>query len=126
MAIIGLLILSYTLYPSITPLMKNGNVILFSDWAAIMKAVECRNLGYDVYLENICDYWGRKMVYGNILLYFPFVEKFKLFYYAILPLSISFIFVLIIVSFFDYENNLGLFSQLIAPATFFLVLYFAF
>ena len=105
MAIIGLLILSYTLYPSITPLMKNGYVILFSDWAAIMKAVECRNLGYDVYLENPSDYWGRQMVYGNILLYFPFIEEFKLFYYAILPLSISFIFIFIIVSFFNYKTS---------------------
>ena len=106
MAIIGSLFFSHILYPAITPLTKNGNIILFSDWAAIMKAVECHNLGYDVYLENPCDYWGRKMVYGNILLYFPFVEKFELFYYGIFPLFISFIFVFIIVSFFDYKNKI--------------------
>ena len=106
MTIIGSLFFSYVVYPSIIALTKNGNPILFSDWAAIIKAVECHNLGYDVYLENPCDYWGRQMVYGNILLYFPFIEEFKLFYYAILPLSISFIFIFIIVSFFDYKNKI--------------------
>ena len=72
MTIIGALFFSYVVYPSIIALTKNGNPILFSDWSAIIKAVECHNLGYDVYLENPCDYWGRQMVYGNILLYFPF------------------------------------------------------
>lgn len=110
--IIGLLIFFHILYPSIVPMADNGNVILFADWTAIMKAVQCDNLGYDVYVANPCDPWSRKMVYGNILLYsFPFIEKFKLFYYAILPISINLIFIFIIVSFFKYENK---FEYLIA------------
>ena len=76
MTIIGLLFFSYIAYPSIVALTKNGNPILFSDWAAIIKAVECHNLGYDVYLENPCDYWGRQ------------------------------IFIFITVSFFDYKNKI--------------------
>ena len=43
MAIIGSLFFSYVVYPSIVALTKNHNPILFTDWAAIIKAVECHN-----------------------------------------------------------------------------------
>ena len=103
--IIGLLIYSYILYPSIMPVIKNGQTIVFFDWSGIMTAIECHNKGYNVYLYNPCDYWEREMVYGKILLYIPFVEKFTIFYYLILPLLFNFIFIFIIVSFFNFKNK---------------------
>ena len=103
--IIGLLILSNLLYPSIYPMIKNGQTILFADWSGIMVSIECHNRGFDVYLNNPCDHWGREMVYGKILLYLPLVEKFTIFYYLILPLTLNFVFIFIIVSFFNYKNK---------------------
>ena len=103
--IIVLLISSYFLYPSIIPMIKNGQTIFFADWSGIMTAIECHNKGLNVYLNNPCDAWGREMVYGKILLYLPFVEKFTIFYYLIIPLILNFIFIFIIVSFFNYKNK---------------------
>ena len=53
--------------------------INFADWKVIVGANLCEELGYDVYLNNPCDIWGRKHVYGEIFLHLPFVEKFKYF-----------------------------------------------
>ena len=86
-------------------MIKNGQTILFADWSGIMDSIECHNRGFDVYLNNPCDHWGREMVYGKILLYLPLVEKFTIFYYLILPLTLNFVFIFIIVSFFNYKNK---------------------
>mgnify|MGYP007000040614 len=55
----------------------------------------------DVYIENPCDPWGRIHTYGQILLNLPFVEKFKKIYLFYIPILINFIFILLIVIFFN-------------------------
>ena len=48
----------------------NGSITLFGDWSGVTSGIKCFKLGlYDVYLENPCDKWDRKFVYGKILLY---------------------------------------------------------
>src|SRR5262245_38114554 len=41
---------------------------LFADWHAVLSAADCHKLGLDVFVENPCDYWFRKHVYGSLWL----------------------------------------------------------
>ena len=54
----------------------NGGASLFADWTVILNANDCLQKGYDVFLENPCDHWNRKHVYGNLLLNIPFIKIF--------------------------------------------------
>ena len=104
--IIGLLIFYTFLYPTVVPLISNGSINLFGDWSAVTSGIKCFKLGlYDVYLENPCDKWDRKFVYGKILLYLPFFENNKLIYPVIIPILFNFVFIFIITSFFNYEKK---------------------
>ena len=99
-----LLFSKFIIYPTVIPMQSGGNTIIFADWAAVLSANICRELGHDVYLENPCDPWGRTHVYGDILLYFPYVEKFKNFYFLVLPAIINCIFVITVLSSFRFKN----------------------
>ena len=55
-------------------MVKNGVVNLFADWSVILNANICQEKGYDVYINNPCDLWGRRHGYGNILLYIPYIS----------------------------------------------------
>jgi hypothetical protein len=48
---------------------------IFTDWTVILQANLCYEKGFDVFLDNPCDYWQRKHVYGEILLYLPFIKR---------------------------------------------------
>tara|TARA_B100000963_G_scaffold222691_1_gene194158 strand:+ start:301 stop:591 length:291 start_codon:yes stop_codon:yes gene_type:complete len=78
--IIAFLIYKRIIYPTIIPMVSNGLLYLFADWSVIIKANVCFKDGIDVYIENPCDPWGRKHVYGQILLNLPLVENFKKLY----------------------------------------------
>ena len=93
-----LLFSKFIIYPTVIPMTSGGNTYLFADWTAVLGANLCKELGYDVYLKNPCDPWGRMHVYGEILLHIPFVEKFKKFYFFILPAIINYIFVIIVLT----------------------------
>ena len=73
-AIVGLLIYKQLLYPTIIPMVIKGGASLFADWTVILNANNCLANGYDVYLENPCDHWNRKHVYGEILLNIPYIK----------------------------------------------------
>jgi len=104
--IISLLIVYKFLYPTVVPMIKNESINLFGDWSAVTSAIKCFNTGfYDVYLENPCDKWGRKFVYGKILLYLPLLENNKYIYPVIIPLLFNFAFIFTITSFFNYEKK---------------------
>ena len=94
----------FIIYPTVIPMYSGGNTIIFADWAAVLGANICRELGHDVYLKNPCDPWGRTHVYGDILLYFHYVEKFKNFYYFVLPAIINYIFVVAVLSSFRFKT----------------------
>ena len=104
--IISLLIYKQIIYPTILPMIKNGIVLIFPDWSVILNANICQTKGFDVYLDNPCDQWNRKHVYGEVLLKIPFIIKFPKFYFLILPIILNFLFIYTIVSFFNYKNKL--------------------
>tara|TARA_Y100000768_G_scaffold227196_1_gene171505 strand:- start:122 stop:1363 length:1242 start_codon:yes stop_codon:yes gene_type:complete len=99
--IIALLIYQKILYPTIIPVVFDGTLYIFGDWTHTIFANTCVKEGIDVYIENPCDPWGRKHTYGQILLHLPFVEKFKKIYLFYIPILINFIFILLIVIFFN-------------------------
>ena len=66
--IIAFLIIKQIVYPTIIPMVTNGGATLFADWTVILNANNCLEKGYDVFVENPCDNWNRKHVYGEILL----------------------------------------------------------
>ncbi len=103
--IIAFLIYKKFVYPTVIPIGMNGLTYIFADWGAIVSANVCEQKGVNVYLENPCDMYNRKHVYGEILLHVPFVElnKFNQFYF---PLILNILFVLIIVSFFTQTHSL--------------------
>ena len=105
-AVIYLLFIKQIIYPTIIPMVANSNINLFADWSVIINANICDEKGYDVFLDNPCDYWGRKHIYGQILLYLPYMKEFPKFYFFYFPLLLNFLFLWIIVSnLFTYKNK---------------------
>ena len=87
----------------IPPMVKDGAIKLFADWSVIINANICDNKGFDVFIDNPCDLWGRRHVYGKILLYLPFIDNNKVFYLLVLPLIINILFLFIIINLIDYD-----------------------
>ena len=104
--VIIFLIYNRFIYPAITPMIKDGLLYLFADWSVIVNANLCAQQGLDVFIENPCDPWNRKHVYGEILLYLPFVNFLKKFYLIYFPLITNFLFIYITISFFYYKQSL--------------------
>ena len=103
--IIGFLIYKQIIYPTIIPMVIKGGASLFADWTVILNASDCYQKGYDVYLNNPCDYWNRKHVYGEILLSIPFIKTYPKFYYFYFPIIIGFLFIYILCyTLFDHKN----------------------
>lgn len=102
--IIAFLIYKKFVYPTVIPLEMNGLTYIFADWGAIVSANVCEQKGLNVYLENPCDVYNRKHVYGEVLLHLPFVE-FNKFYQFYFPLILNILFLFIIVSFFTQINS---------------------
>ena len=102
------------LYPTIIPMVYKGGASIFADWTVILNANLCLEKGYDVFLENPCDNWNRRHVYGSLLLNIPLIKNFPNFYYLYLPIISGFIFLIVIsYSLFDYNNKKYWFSFLI-------------
>ena len=107
--IIYFLITKQVIYPTILPMTVNGVLNLFSDWSVTINANICLEKGYDVYLDNPCDPWNRKHIYGHILLYIPYVKDFQNFYFIYLPLILNLAFLYSIIRFFNFENKIEYF-----------------
>ena len=88
-------------------MVKSGIINLFADWSVILNANLCQEKGYDTYVNNPCDQWNRKHVYGEILLYIPFISNFSNFYFIYLPAILNLIFLYTIIEFFKFENKIG-------------------
>jgi hypothetical protein len=101
------------IYPTILPMVAKNSINLFSDWTVILQANICQEKGFDVFVNNPCDQWGRKHVYGEILLNIPFIKNFPKFYFLILPILLNLLFVFVIVKLLTYKNNIEYFSMLI-------------
>ena len=104
--IIFFLIFKQFVYPTLIPMVISGGASLFADWTVILNANNCLEKGYDVYLNNPCDHWNRKHVYGEILLKIPFIKTFPKFYYLYFPILASLIFLYVLVySIFNLKNK---------------------
>ena len=51
---------------------------------------------FDVFLENPCDKWKRKHVYGEIILNIPLIRSFPKFFFLYLPILFGFIFLSVV------------------------------
>lgn len=106
-----LLVSNSLIYPTISPMVSDSKLFLFADWSVIVKANLCKDLWYSDYSDIICDPFSRPHVYGEILLYFPFVEKLQNLYLIFLPIFFIFIFIFSIFLMF----NLGERTNLVVP-----------
>jgi hypothetical protein len=107
--IIYFLFTTQVIYPTIIPMKVNGVVNLFSDWSVAINANICLEKGYDVYLDNPCDPWNRKWIYGHILLYLPYIKNFPDFYFIYLPLILNLVFLYSIIRFFNFKDKIEYF-----------------
>ena len=107
--IIYFLIKHQIIYPTIIPMIYNGGVNIFADWSVLINANICFDKGFDVYSNNPCDQWGRKHVYGNILLNIPFIQSFKNFYFFIFPILFNLLFLYVTINFFNFKNYIEYF-----------------
>ena len=112
--VIGILIYNQFIYPTVIPMVIKGSASLFADWTVILNANNCLSKGYDVYLENPCDHWNRKHVYGEIILNLPFIKNFPKFFYFYFPIIFNVIFLYTLVdSIFNLENKKFWFLSLV-------------
>ena len=98
------------IYPTIIPMVFNGNINIFTDWSVIINANLCFDKGFDVYKNISCDQWNRPHVYGKILLYIPLIESYKNFYFFVFPLLFNLLFIYVIVNFFKFKNYIEYFT----------------
>ena len=101
------LIYSKVIYPLIWPVIKNNTLLLFHDWSYVVNSSLCFEKGYDVYLNNPCEKFSAKFIYGKILLYLPFVESNLKFYSIYLPIIFNVFFLYVCLSFFYVENKIS-------------------
>ena len=101
---ISFLIYKQIIYPTIIPVVKNGVTHLFADWSVIINANICLEKGFDVYLNNPCDIYGRKHAYGHILLNFPLINNYNNLYFIYFPIFFNVAFLYIVINFFKLDN----------------------
>jgi hypothetical protein len=99
----------YFLFPKIIysyfifPIAKNNQIYLFGDWSVLISAINCK-IDYNIFVNNPCDVIGRKHVYGSILLFIPYFEKYSKFYFLYFPIIVNFIFIFVVISHFTLKS----------------------
>ena len=84
---------SYSFYPVVS----DGRLHVFPDWAAMIKLNICYNkFGINVFYNNSCV--SGFLDYGNIFLFFPYFKSLEKFYFFYFPILIVIIFIFLIVS----------------------------
>jgi hypothetical protein len=100
----------YFLFPRIiygyfiSPIEENNQIYLFGDWSVIISAINCKFLDYNIFVNNPCDVIERKHVYGSILLFIPYFEKYSKFYFLYFPIIVNFIFIFVVISHFTLKS----------------------
>ena len=92
----------------------------FADWTALISAAKCNLLGYDVFMENPCDSWNRKHVYGTIFLLLPYSDNLSNFYSFYLPIFFNLLFLYVVIShinFYKIEQVIIYILFIFSPAT---------
>ena len=88
---------------SLFPVVKEGRLHIFADWAMPIKLAMCHKLGFNVFYTSSC--LNYPFNYGNILLYIPYFKSFEKFYFFYIPITICFLFVFSIVSIIKPKNS---------------------
>ena len=105
-----IVIILYYLFPKILysffifPIQKDKQIYLFGDWSVIISAIKCKLLNYNTFINNPCDVTGRVHVYGSILLFIPYIEKYSIFYFLYFPIFINLIFIIVIILHFNFTS----------------------
>ena len=92
----------------------------FADWTYLISAAKCKLLGYNVLIENPCDFWGRDYVYGTIFLLLPYSDSLKDFYSFYLPICFNLLFLYVVIShinFYKIEQVIIYILFIFSPAT---------
>ena len=87
---------------SLSPVIKEGRLHIFTDWATPIKLAICHQSGFNVFYPSSC--LNYPFNYGNILLYVPYFQLFEKFYFFYIPIIICFLFVFSIVSLIKPKN----------------------
>ena len=88
---------------SVTPVVSDGRLHIFADWAVMIKLNICHNkLGINVFYNNPCA--SSIMDYGNIFLLFPYFESLEKFYFFYFPILTGIVFIFSIVSLLQPKN----------------------
>ena len=64
---------------SLSPVIKEGRLLIFADWATPIKLAICHQSGFNVFYPSSC--LNYPFNYGNILLYIPFFKSLEKFYF---------------------------------------------
>ena len=94
---------------SLFPIVKEGRLHIFADWAWVIKNGICKNLGFDIFKSNACI--GKdNFIFniGNILLYIPYFKFLEKFYFFYFPLMLCFIFIYTIIKLIDRKKLLNI------------------
>ena len=90
---------SYSLFPVVS----DGRLHVFPDWAAMIKLNICHNkFGINVFYNNSCV--SGILDYGNIFLFLPYFESLEKFYFFYFPILTGIIFIFLIVSLIQPKN----------------------
>ena len=97
---------------SLFPIVKEGRLHIFADWAWVIKNGICKNLGFDIFkLYDACPLFGKdNFIFniGNILLYIPYFKFLEKFYFFYFPLMLCSIFIYTIIKLIDRKNFLNI------------------
>ena len=81
---------------SLSPIVKEGRLHIFVDWAFLIKLGVCHRAGFEIYYPSSC--FDQVLNYGNIFLYIPYFKLLEKFYFFYFPIIIGFLFIYSIVS----------------------------
>ena len=76
----------------------------FADWTVIISAMKCKLQGYDVFLDNPCDFWNRRHVYGSILLFLPYNTNLNNLYSIYIPIFFNLLFLFVVISHINFKK----------------------
>ena len=81
---------------SLSPIVKEGRLHIFADWAFLIKLGVCHRAGFEIYYPSSC--LDQVLNYGNIFLYIPYFKLLEKFYFFYFPIIFGFLFIYLIVS----------------------------
>ena len=67
---------------SLFPVVKEGRLHIFVDWAFLIKLGVCHRAGFEIYYPSSC--LDQVLNYGNIFLYIPYFKLLEKFYFIII------------------------------------------